>query len=282
MTLLLQLSDTHFGTEQPRVVEALVRLVHAQQPDVLMISGDLTQRGTAAQYAAARSFVDRLAVPRVLAIPGNHDIPLFNLPARLLMPYARHRRSFGPELEPQADLPDLLLISVNTTRWWRHVDGSVSRRQVERVAAQLQRAAPGQVRIVVTHQPVSVTRPQDAHNLLHGHRRAIHRWAEAGADLVLGGHIHLPFVRPLHEHMPGLTRRLWAVQAGTAVSSRVRHEAGNSVNLFRIGSGPGQSAADHQSPRHCLFERWDFDTLAQAFSCVDQRGFALAQPFDAP
>ena len=166
MTLLLQLSDTHFGTERPLVVDALVRLVQAQRPDVLVISGDITQRGTAAQYAAARHFVDRLGVPRVLAIPGNHDIPLFNLPARLLMPYARHRRHFGQDLEPYADLPDLLLLSVNTTRWWRHVDGTVSRRQVERVAAQLQRAGPHQVRVVVTHQPVSVhaasRRPQPA------------------------------------------------------------------------------------------------------------------------
>ena len=282
MTLLLQLSDTHFGTERPLVVDALVRLVQAQRPDVLLISGDITQRGTAAQYAAARRFVDRLGVPRVLAIPGNHDIPLFNLPARLLMPYARHRRHFGQDLEPHADLPDLLLLTVNTTRWWRHVDGTVSRRQVERVAAQLQRAGPHQVRVVVTHQPVSVTRPQDAHNLLHGHRLAIHRWADAGADLVLGGHIHLPFVRPLHEHMPGLTRRMWAVQAGTAVSSRVRHEAGNSVNLFRIGSGPGPTAADGRSPRHCLLERWDFGTQAQDFCRVDQRGFALGLPLDAP
>ncbi len=83
MTVLLQISDPHFGTERPEVVDALERFVHELQPGVLLLSGDITQRATAAQFAAARAFVDRLAVPTVLAIPGNHDTPLFNVMAPL-------------------------------------------------------------------------------------------------------------------------------------------------------------------------------------------------------
>ena len=73
MTLILQVSDPHFGTERPPVVEALVALTHELAPDLLVLSGDITQRARRAQFETARVFVSRLNVPRVLAIPGNHD-----------------------------------------------------------------------------------------------------------------------------------------------------------------------------------------------------------------
>lgn len=243
MTVLLQVSDPHFGTERAPVVDALEALVHAQRPDVLLLSGDITQRATHAQFGAARAFVDRLRVPVLLAIPGNHDIPLFNIAARLLWPYARYARAFGNELEPQFEADDVLVLALNTTRRWRHVDGEVSAAQVERVARRCEAAAATQHRIVMVHQPVAVTRPEDAQNLLHGHEAAVRRWSAAGVDVVMGGHIHLPYVLPLHERWPGLPRPIWAVQAGTAVSHRVRADAGNSVNIVRTGASAGDASA---------------------------------------
>lgn len=268
MTLLLQVSDTHFGTEQAPVVAALERLVAAQRPDVLLLSGDITQRATAAQFAAARAFVDRLQVPKVLAVPGNHDIPLFNLKQRLLQPYARYQRAFGSDLEPEFDSPSVLVLAVNTTRWWRHADGEVSTAQIDRVATRLAGATARQWKLVLLHQPVVVTREEDRKNLLHGHAQAVQRWRAAGADIVLGGHIHLPFLLPLPAPAPDGRRGqatgpvLWALQAGTAVSSRVRADAGNSVNLIRVAdSGPRQAAV----------ERWDHDAGLQQFTCVAQQ-----------
>ena len=267
MTLLLHVSDTHFGTERAPVVAALECLVREQRPDVMLLSGDITQRATRAQFAAARRFVDRLALPALVAIPGNHDIPLFNLAARLLWPYARYARAFGQNLEPQFENPDVLVLGLNTTRRWRHVDGALSAAQIERVARRCEQAPAAQWRIVVVHQPMAVSRPQDAHNLLHGRDAAVRRWSSAGVNLVLGGHIHLPFVQPLHEQWAGLPRPLWAVQAGTAVSTRVRAEAGNSVNLIRIDPGtvgPAGTAA----ARPLQVERWDHLPAAQRFECV--------------
>ena len=81
MTTLLQISDTHFGTERPEAVAALQALTERLRPDLLVLSGDITQRATADQFQAARAFIDRLQVPKVLVIPGNHDIPLYNLAA---------------------------------------------------------------------------------------------------------------------------------------------------------------------------------------------------------
>jgi 3',5'-cyclic AMP phosphodiesterase CpdA len=267
MTVLLQISDTHFGTEQPVVVEALVALAAQQRPDVVVLSGDITQRARPAQFRAARAFLDRLAAP-VLAIPGNHDIALFDLWSRLTRPYARYAAVFGAELEPVHETPELLLVGVNTTRAWRHKHGEVSAMQIDRVAQRLAAAGSRQLRVVVVHQPAAVTLPGDRRNLLRGHAAACQAWAAAGADVVMGGHIHLPFALPL----PGLARRLCVVQAGTAVSTRVRPGAPNSVNLIRWRPGHGLSEAmATQGPGTegvCEIERWDFGGQERGFARV--------------
>jgi len=252
MSVLLQLSDSHFGTEQALVVQALAALAQQLQPDLLVLSGDITQRATRSQFAQARTFTDRLAVP-LLAIPGNHDIPLFDLGQRLFHPYARYREAFGNELEPSHISRDMLVLCVNTTRWYRHKDGAVSLAQIERVASRLRAAEPSQLRVVVVHQPIAVLRATERHNLLHGHVQAQQSWAAAGCDVVLGGHIHLPYVKALS----GLARPMWAVQAGTCVSSRVRAGAANSVNVLRWGGDTARGC--------CLIEQWDYTATTQTF-----------------
>ncbi|MFT0545927.1 metallophosphoesterase family protein [Allopusillimonas ginsengisoli] len=261
MKLALHISDTHFGTERPKVVSALERLTHVQAPDVVILSGDITQRARTAQFAAAKSFLDRLAISSRLVIAGNHDIPLFDLLARIFLPYRRYTRVFGPDLEPVLATPELLVIGLRTTRRYRHIEGEVSARQIKRVAQRLTQAEPGQLRIVVTHQPIYVQHAIDQEHLLRGHELAIQTWAEAGVDLILGGHIHRPYISALHDNIANLPRPVWAVQAGTAVSSRIRHDSNNSINLIRHG-------VDGRS-RHCVVERWDYDEACDEFIMIE-------------
>jgi 3',5'-cyclic AMP phosphodiesterase CpdA len=267
MSVILHLADAHFGTETTAVVEALVALAREQSPDLVILSGDATMRGRRSQFMATHQFLTRLASPNILVIPGNHDIPLYNLAFRVFTPYGNYRRVFGRVLEPEFDSADLLVIGVNTTRPWRHKDGVISLDQVKRVSRRLKEASPAQLRIVVTHQPVRVTRSSDEKNLLHGREAAVRAWAEAGADLVLSGHIHLPHVRPLREIYPDLPRPLWSVLAGTAVSSRVRGDIPNSVNVIRYLSTA--------IPRQCTLERWDFD--GKLFRIADRQTVELQQ-----
>ncbi len=255
MSLLLQISDPHFGTVRPEVAEALVQLAHVQRPDLLVLSGDITQRARPQQFSDARAFCDRLAIPAMLALPGNHDIPLLNLWQRMFSPYRSYLRAFGPQLEPSLQTPAACVIGVKTTRRWRHKNGEVSAAQVARVAAALRNAGPGQLRVVVVHQPVMVLRAEDEHDRLRGWEPAVRAWAAAGADMVMGGHIHLPYVCELSSLVPGLARRMWCVQAGTALSSRVRREAPNSVNLLRYSSGQAT----------CWVERWDHSAVSGRF-----------------
>ena len=264
MSVLLQISDTHFGTEQPLVVEAVVALAAQQRPDVVVLSGDITQRARPAQFRAAKAFVDRLGAP-VLAVPGNHDIALFDLWARLTRPYARYTKVFGANLEPVYSSPDLLVVGVNTTRAWRHKHGEVSTAQIDRVATLLTAASPQQLRVVVVHQPAAVPQAEERYNLLRGHHAALQVWSAAGADLVLGGHIHLPYALALD----GLARRLWVLQAGTAVSSRTRPEAPNSVNILRWGAASSaagdQAQTGSEAGKYCVIEQWDFARHDQVF-----------------
>jgi 3',5'-cyclic AMP phosphodiesterase CpdA len=230
VSVLLHVSDPHFGTEQPQVMAALEQLSAELKPTVLVLSGDITQRARRRQFDAAGAFVKRLGIAQQLVIPGNHDVPLFNLPMRLFAPYRGFQRVFGMDLDPILETSDMLLIGVRTTRRWRHKHGQVSAEQIERVSARLREASPRLLKLVVTHQPLDVITASDRVNLLRGHAEALRAWTAAGADLLLAGHIHLPHLRVIGD----VDRTLpIAVQAGTALSDRLRGTAPNSVNVVR-------------------------------------------------
>jgi 3',5'-cyclic AMP phosphodiesterase CpdA len=268
VSLVLQISDTHFGTERAPAVDALVQLARDQRPQVVVMSGDITQRARRGEFAAARRLVERMAAPVIVAIPGNHDVPLFNLAARALHPYRGYARAFGADLEPSYESDDLLVLGVNTTRAYRHKHGEVSPGQIERVARRLRACAPEKLRIVVTHHPIHVPFGAEERNLLRHHAQAARAWASAGADVVMGGHIHLPFVRPVTERVPDLARPLWAVQAGTAVSRRVRPGGdANSVNMVRYDR--------LAEPGACAVERWDHDASHGRFEMAERVRIAL-------
>ncbi|WP_120993069.1 metallophosphoesterase family protein [Stutzerimonas urumqiensis] len=251
MTTLLQISDTHFGTELPEVVRAMEEHVREHGADLLVFSGDITQRARRGQFADAQAFVRRLeglGVPRTLVIPGNHDIPLYNLFARFLTPYRNYRRHFGDDLEPTFENEHMLVIGLNTTHPRRHKDGLVTAKQVDTVCERLARSDAGKVRIVVAHQPFGAMVLSDLSNLQHGADAALHRWADAGLDLVMGGHIHLPYVLPLSKQYPGLSREIWMVQSGTTLSSRLRGTSPNSFNRLRL---------KREGDKQVCVERWD-------------------------
>lgn len=279
MASLLHLSDPHFGTERPDVCEALLRCAADLQIDVTVVSGDITQRARAGQFRRARAFFARLQsrlsqrVPdtHLLVLPGNHDMPLFNVGVRLLQPFRAFRHTFGEALEPCYEDGVFHIQLVNTTRRWRHTQGAISPEQVDRVARRLEGAGPVALRVVVTHQPLLAVRAEDEKDVLAGRDLALRNWAAAGADVLLGGHIHFPYIcaaPPSHPAGPGA---MWVVQAGTALSWRIRHEAGNSFNVIRYDKGRRGAGA---APA-CSVERWDYDERHDRFDCRLRTALAL-------
>jgi len=266
MTTILHISDTHFGTELNGPMTALLALHEQLKPELVILSGDITQRARRGQFRTAREFMERLSPRQSLIVPGNHDVPLFNVFERAFYPFRKYREIMSEELEPDYESPELLVIGANTTCPARLQAGEISDEQIARVQKRLERASPGQLRCVVTHHPMYIVTLTDRKNLLKNAERAIHCWAEAGVDLLISGHIHLPYVRNMNGRYPEIERPLWAVQAGTATSERVRGEIPNSINVVRY-----VNRAD------CLVERWDYSAPDNAFLEFSSVEVELAQ-----
>jgi predicted phosphodiesterase len=194
MTVILHLSDTHFGTEEGPWSRALQALVREVKPVAAILSGDITQRARRAQFAAARAFCDSLRVDHLLTLPGNHDIPLYNLAARLFAPYRGYARAFGHNLEPELEFADVLVVGVNTTP----AGAAQGRRGLPAADPARVRAAARRPARAAAHRGDAPAGLRDAAGGREG-PAARRRGGGAGlvargADLVLGGHIHLPYV----------------------------------------------------------------------------------------
>jgi 3',5'-cyclic AMP phosphodiesterase CpdA len=251
------LGDLHFGQVDPAVCRALTQDLLASPPDLVVIAGDLTQRARGGEFRAARAFIDALASP-CLVIPGNHDLPLFDLPRRLLRPYGRYRRHIARDLEPQVTLPALGAIGVDATRRLRHKHGVLGRTHVERAARRL-RALPGPFRLVAVHQPLAALHDEDRHHVARGAPQALREWLAAGADLFVGGHVHRGYCLQVGTGPSGIL-----VQTGTAISTRRRHSTPNSY--FRI-----ELRADGDGTRHMRILRRDHDPLRACFDTRQQQ-----------
>ena len=168
-----------------------------------------------------------------------------SLPARFT-PYANYSRAFGKNLEPDYESDNLLVVAVNTTRPRRHKDGELSAR-TDRLGSASACSAPTQrsCELLSSTSPCWPFAKATKTTCSMGIGEAVPAWAAAGGDIIMGGHIHLPYVRSLHTTFPSLKRDIWTVQAGTSVSSRIREGIANSVNLIRC-DGARVAAAMHR------------------------------------
>jgi 3',5'-cyclic AMP phosphodiesterase CpdA len=231
MRTLVHLSDLHFGRLDPAVLEPLRRAVHDARPDLVAISGDFTQRARRTQFAAARAFMDTLQPPK-LVVPGNHDVPYWNVARRFFQPLTRYRNYIAEDLEPEYEDDEMVVIGVNTARALAHGGGRISTRQVDRIVQRLSGVPPSLVRIIVTHHPFDLPPGVQERRLLGRARMAMARLSRANADLFLSGHLHLSHASRAAERYRLEGHSALIVQAGT-VSTRSRGEQ-PSFNLLRI------------------------------------------------
>ncbi|REJ81143.1 MAG: 3',5'-cyclic-nucleotide phosphodiesterase [Acidobacteria bacterium] len=237
---MLHVSDIHCGPPfLNHVAEALVRLSASLEPDVLVLSGDFTQRAKPHQFQQARALIGMLPqVPRVV-VPGNHDVPLYRIWERLTDPYRAYREHLGAEREAVLQLPGLLVVALDSTSPRRTITrGRITRRQVEWAVAQLERAGPEDARIVVAHHHFVEAPDALSDRTMLGGDMALRAFVQARVDLVLGGHLHRAFIGDsLDFFFEGpRDRGAIVVQAGTATSrrGRGRERERNSFNLIRI------------------------------------------------
>jgi len=262
MPRLIHLSDLHFGAHDDRLVEAVERRIDEDKPDLVVISGDFTQRARTEQFQEACRFLDRLRESGhdVLGVPGNHDVPLYDVLRRFLSPLTRYRRYIDDTLCPFHEIEGATVLGINTARSFTFKDGSVSHEQMDFIRKTFERTDPNVMRVLVTHHPLfamqvgdELTPAADRSEL------ALDAIGEAGVDLLLAGHNHHASV---HDARDLVTRAgpALVVQAGTATSVRVREQAqsfnridieGNSVTLtVLVWNGSEFVAEDSKTFRH--------------------------------
>ena len=261
MTRLVQISDLHFGTVDQDLLEPLAQAIDKAAPDLIIMAGDFVQRARASQFRQAADFMARLGRPW-LGVPGNHDIPLYNLPLRLFDPFRTYRRWISPDLTPSVDLDGVRVIGVNTTDPYAHQRGRLGEDSVERVGAAISSAGDRLI-VVVAHHPFHQT-PDVEKKLMVGAAAALEHWGDCGPHILMSGHLHQWLVEPfIRRNGANMTLQL---HCGTGLSTRRRGHpndfaivdcAGDSVTITRMVAKAGTFEAEGVTHYTMTDAGWD-------------------------
>lgn len=231
MRTIAHLSDLHFGRLDPQIADALVTSVREAGPDLIALSGDFTQRARRREFRDARAFLQALPFPRV-AVPGNHDVPLYDVARRFLRPLARYRAYIDEDVEPIYVDGEMVVIGLNTARSLTFGRGRLNGTQMRRATERLRGLSPELIKIIVTHHPFDLPETHTPEHLVGRAKMAMEELATVGADLFLAGHLHVSHIGSTAERYKIAGHNALVVQAGT-ISTRRRGEA-NSFNLIRL------------------------------------------------
>jgi len=237
---ILHISDLHFGPPfRPAVGEALLDTAVRLNPDVIVVSGDLTQRAKPEQFAAAVEYLTRLPVAPRLIIPGNHDVPLYRVAERFLDPHGLYQKHITKELNPVLRVEGAVFVGLDTTSPYRNItNGRIHPWQLDRCSEAMSDAPLDAARIVVAHHHFAPA-PDYLHDwTMPKARRAIDRFVELGVEMILGGHLHRAYIGNSLDFFPGSHRErgIIIVQSGTSTSrrGRGREREKNSFNLIEV------------------------------------------------
>jgi 3',5'-cyclic AMP phosphodiesterase CpdA len=259
MRTLIQLSDLHFGRIDQALIAPLIALVKKLEPDVVVVSGDLTQRARTEQFKAARAFLDALPTPQIV-VPGNHDIPLHNVVSRFMRPLDKYRRYITDDLAPAYVDEEIAVLGINTARSLTIKNGRINEQQLAHLRERIDALGDHITKVIVTHHPFDLPEHYDDSDLVGRAPMAMQLFARHKVDLLMAGHLHASHAGNLSERYELSGYSALAVQAGTATSTRGRGES-NSFNLIRI-----------DSPR-IVIERFAWVPESEAFMRAENESF---------
>jgi 3',5'-cyclic AMP phosphodiesterase CpdA len=259
MRTLVHLSDLHFGRVDPELLGPLRELVERIAPTVVVVSGDLTQRAKSEQFEEARAWLDTLPGPQII-VPGNHDISLYNVFRRFVLPLERYKRYITEDLDPVYVDDEVAVLGVNTARSLTWKDGRVNKEQVEKIRATLAGLPPDVVRVVVTHHPFDLPEGAKEDDLVDRAHMAMDVFAECGVDLLMAGHLHQSHAGNTQARYKISEYAALVVQAGTATSTRGRGEV-NSFNVIRT------------EPQKIEVDRYGWDSVHKQFQLLATEKF---------
>ena len=233
MKVIAHISDLHFGAEDTSIAEGLLRDLQQVAPALVIASGDFTQRARRKQFAAARTYLDQIHCPRI-TVPGNHDIPLYDVLRRFLAPLTRYKHFIHPDVNPWFEDEQVAILGLNTARSLTWISGRISSEQVELIRTRFSKVPEPRFRIVVTHHPF-IPPPGDTAagiDLVGGAALALPVVDECNVDLLLAGHLHQGYTGDVRAYYPATNRSIIVAQAGTAISWRIRKKQPNGYNVL--------------------------------------------------
>lgn len=261
MRTIIHISDVHFDRVDYAIVNKLVEKINEINPHLVIVSGDLTQRARSAQFQEAKQFLNRLPEPQII-VPGNHDVPLYNVVARFATPLNKYKKFITDDLEPFFVDDQIAAVGINTARSLTIKDGRINEKQIA-AACQKMCALPNEMlKIVVTHHPFDLPKNHtDEDDLVDNAKEAMQAFADCGADVFLSGHLHVSHI----SHSAGRYKlesghNALVIQAGTATSTRGRGEP-NSFNILEF-----------EAPRLTV-KRFECQTAGDDFIQADSQEF---------
>lgn len=234
MARIAHLSDIHFGAHDPKIVAATEAWLQQRQPDLIIISGDFTQRAKVSQFREASAYLNRLRATgfRTLVVPGNHDVPLYDVIRRFAAPLERYKKYIDNDLCPWFENDEVAVLGINTARSLTIKDGRINHDQIAMMQDRFAGVAAGKTRILVTHHPLYAMPIGEGGELSEAvgrHRDAIQAVCKAGVHLALAGHFHRTYAESARKMVENAGSAL-VMQAGTATSTRLRNSELQSFN----------------------------------------------------
>lgn len=234
MRTLVHLSDLHFGRVDEAIIQPLIERINTIEPDLVVVSGDLTQRARTEQFKQARRFLDALPQPQII-VPGNHDIPLHDIFRRFMRPLQKYQRYVTNDLDPVYVDDEIAVLGINTARSLTFKDGRVNQEQIAHLRTRLHSLEKHVIKIIVTHHPFDLPGHFNEKALVGQATAAMDMFANSGADLLLAGHMHVSHAGSSAARHKIKGYSALVVQAGTATSTRGRGES-NSFNVIRVAA----------------------------------------------
>jgi 3',5'-cyclic AMP phosphodiesterase CpdA len=233
MKTIVQISDMHFGRINYDVIDTLRETVNAIKPDLVVVSGDLTQRARRGQFREARKFLDSLPQPQIV-VPGNHDIPMYSVWARFLSPLAKYKKFITDDLRPFYIDDEIAVMGINTARSLTVKGGRINEGQIAAIRERFCGLEEKKLKAIVTHHPFDVPEGHDDGDIVGRAKKTMRMIGDCGVDLFLAGHVHIGHMSDTAKRYDvGAGRPALLVQAGTATSTRARGQT-NSFNLIEF------------------------------------------------
>lgn len=233
MRIIVHISDIHFGQADAVIAERLVDKINEVDPHLVIVSGDLTQRARTSQFKEAREFLNKLPVPQIV-VPGNHDVPLYNVYDRFANPLEKYKKYITDDLQPFYCDTEIAVLGINTARALTIKGGRINGKQVAGIQQKMDGLKDEMMKVIVTHHPFDLPEGFDDDDIVGRAKAAMPAIVDCGADVFLAGHLHVSHItHSARRYKLESGHSALIIQAGTGASTRERGEQ-NSFNVLLL------------------------------------------------